>query len=96
VRIVDGQREAFIALSVGDLGDLRTHVGLFEIDGTGKTIAAAAEGAAEGDVIPAEALEAGIPRWQTGSAANLMLLAPVDGGYRVEHVFTAGRIQGGT
>jgi hypothetical protein len=47
-------------------------------------------------VIPAEALEAGIRRWQTGSAANLMLLAPADGGYRVEHVFTAARIQGGT
>jgi hypothetical protein len=96
VRIVDGRREAFVALSVGDLGDLRTHVGLFEIDGTGRTIAVAVEGAVEGDVIPAEALEAGIRRWQTGSAANLMLLAPVDGGYRVEHVFTAGRIQGGT
>ena len=33
-----------MALSVSDLGDLRTYAGLFEIDGTGKTLAAGSGG----------------------------------------------------
>jgi hypothetical protein len=89
VRVVDGRREVFVALSVGDLGDLRTHVGLFEIDGTGRVLATAMEGVAVGDVITAAALESHDGRWQTGSAANLMLLAPEDGRYRVERLFAA-------
>jgi len=89
VRVNDGTREVVIALSVSDLGDLRTHAGLFEIDGTGKVIAPAGAGVAVGDVITGDVLETSPAALQTGSPANLMLLVPGDGGYRVERVFAA-------
>ena len=48
IRVADGARRLFMALSVSDLGDLRTYTGLFEIDGTGKVIAPLTPDAAPG------------------------------------------------
>lgn len=84
VRMVDGARRLFLSLSVNDLGDLRTYVGLFEIDGTGKVLAPLAPGAAVGTEIDLDPLAGLI---QTGSAVDLMLLAPAGGRFRVERVF---------
>jgi len=89
VRVAEGTREVFVALSVSDLGDLRTHTGLFEIDGTGQVIAPALAGAAVGDLIAADALDALPAGLQTGSPANLMLLTPTGGSYRVDRLFAA-------
>ncbi len=46
VRLVEGERRLFLSASVGDLGDLRTYAGLFEIDGTGRVLAPLAPDAA--------------------------------------------------
>ena len=92
VRTTDGVREVVVAHSVGDLGDLRTSVGLFEIDGTGKTIAPAMAGVEEGAVVSAGALAREPGTLQTGSPANLMLLEPVGDGYRIVRLFAAARL----
>jgi hypothetical protein len=89
VRVTEGAREVFVALSVGDIGDLRTHAGLFEIDGTGKVIAPAIAGVDVGEMMSAEALADPPGTLQTGSPANLMLLEPNGTGYRVERLFSA-------
>ena len=85
VRVLDGTRRLFMSLSVSDLGDLRTYAGLFEIDGTGKTIAGGAAGVTTGAEIDASALTANL---QTGSS-DLMLLEPAGSKYRVIQVFPA-------
>ena len=85
VRMVEGTRRLFISLSVSDLGDLRTYVGLYEIDGTGKTIAAGGGGLNVGAELDAAKLTANL---QTGSA-DLMLLEPVGDRFRVVQVFPA-------
>lgn len=84
VRIVEGTRRLFLTFSVNDLGDLRTHTGLFEIDGTGKVLAPLAVGAEPGSTITLDEFPGTI---QTSSAADLMLLAPAGPAYRVERVF---------
>jgi hypothetical protein len=86
VRVVDGARRVFVGFSVSDLGDLRTYTGLFEIDGTGKVVAPRPPDVAEGAEIDLESLTGA---FQTGTAADLMLLAPAGGRYRVERVFSA-------
>lgn len=85
IRVADGARRLFMALSVSDLGDLRTYAGLFEIDGTGKTLAAGAAGATIGMEIDSTQLTANM---QTGSS-ELMLLEPAGDKYRVVRVFPA-------
>ncbi len=89
VRVTDQAREVFVALSVSDLGDLRTHVGLFEIDGTGRIIAPAMADAAIGMAVAAEDLTSVPGALQTGTPANLMLLARAGDGYRIERLFAA-------
>jgi hypothetical protein len=86
VRLVDGVRRVMLSLSVSDVGDLRTYAGLFEIDGRGKTVAASLPGLEAGALVTAEALAAGAGAIQTASPADLMVLVPVDGGFRVERV----------
>jgi hypothetical protein len=85
VRVTDGVRQLFMALSVSDLGDLRTYAGLFELDGTGKTLAAGASGIAVGAEIDPVQLTANL---QTGSS-DLMLLEPAADKFRVVRVFPA-------
>jgi hypothetical protein len=85
IRVSDGVRRLFMTLSVSDLGDLRTYVGLFEIDGTGKTLAAGAAGATVGMEIDSTQLTANM---QTGSS-ELMLLEPAGDKFRVVRVFPA-------
>jgi hypothetical protein len=89
VRVTDDAREVFVSLSVGDLGDLRTHVGLFEIDGTGKVLAPAIAGMDVGATVSADTLDKVQGTLQTGSPANLMLLVPIEGAYRVERLIVA-------
>jgi len=89
VRVTDEVREVFVSLSVSDLGDLRTHVGLFEIDGTGMVLAPTAPGTEVGMAVSADALDEVPGRLQIGSPADLMLLEPAGGGYRVERLFAA-------
>jgi len=84
VRVVEGSRRLFLTFSVNDLGDLRTHAGLFEIDGTGKILAPLAAGAEQGSLITLDEFAGTI---QTASAAELMLLSPAGSAYRVERVF---------
>jgi hypothetical protein len=74
-----------VALSVSDLGDLRTYTGLFEIDGTGKTLAAGAAGVTVGMEIDSAQLTANM---QTGSS-ELMLLEPAGNKFRVVQIFPA-------
>jgi hypothetical protein len=85
VRVTDGVRQLFMALSVSDLGDLRTYAGLFELNGTGKTLAAGASGIAVGAEIDPVQLTANL---QTGSS-DLMLLEPAADKFRVVRVFPA-------
>ncbi|HSG00870.1 MAG TPA: M14 family zinc carboxypeptidase [Vicinamibacterales bacterium] len=89
VRVNDDAREVFVSLSVSDLGDLRTHVGLFEVDGTGKVLAPAIAGLDVGATISADTLDGAQVTLQTGSPANLMLLVPIEGAYRVERLIVA-------
>ncbi len=89
VRVTDDAREVSVSLSVGDLGDLRTHVGLFEIDGTGKVLAPAIAGIDVGATVSADTLDKVQGTLQTGSPANLMLLVPIEGAYRVERLIVA-------
>jgi hypothetical protein len=89
VRVTDDAREVSVSLSVGDLGDLRTHVGLFEIDGTGKVLAPAIAGMDVGATVSADTLDKVQGTLQTGSPANLMLLVPIEGAYRVERLIVA-------
>ena len=86
IRIVDGQRRLFLSLSVNDLGDLRTYVGLFEIDGSGKIIAPAIPGATVGSEVDLPTIQGTM---QTGSQADLLLLEPIGTRHRVVQVFTS-------
>ena len=83
IRVADGARRLFLALSVSDLGDLRTYSGLFEIDGTGKTLVAGAAGATVGMEVDPSQLTANL---QTGSS-DLMLLEPAGDKFRVVRIF---------
>jgi len=85
IRVADGARRLFLALSVSDLGDLRTYSGLFEIDGTGKTLVAGAAGATVGMEIDPSQLTGNL---QTGSS-DLMLLEPSGDKFRVVRIFPA-------
>ena len=85
VRLVEGARRVVVSLSVSDLGDLRTYVGLFEIDGTGKVLAFRTPDAVVGAEIDPGQLTG---TFQTGTPADLMLLAPAGARYRVERVFS--------
>jgi hypothetical protein len=85
IRSVDGTRRLFVTLSISDLGDLRTYAGLFEIDGTGRTLAAGAAGVAVGMEVDSSHLTANL---QTGSS-DLMLLEPAGDKFRVIQVFPA-------
>ncbi len=86
IRIIEGQRRLFLALSVNDLGDLRTYAGLFEVDGSGKILAPALAGAAVGNMVNLEEVSGTL---QTGSGADLMLLELADNGYRIVRLFPA-------
>lgn len=86
VRIVEGQRRAFLTLSVSDLGDLRTFAGVFEVDGTGKVLAPSIVGAAVGNEVNLKQVSGTL---QTGAAADLMLLEQTANGYRVVRLFPA-------
>ncbi len=89
VRTVDAKRRLFLTSSIGDLGDLRTFSGLFEIDGTGKVLAPIPPGAPAPAVGSAISLGAVSGVIQVGSPANLMLLTRSGLSYRVERVFLA-------
>ena len=80
------KKQVVLVSSVADLGDLRTHRGLFEIDGSGKMVAPLAAGAAVGDVIVPAAVTGVL---QVGAPADLMLLARDGGNYKVERIFRA-------
>jgi hypothetical protein len=86
VRMIEGERRLVLVSSVADLGDLRTHAGLFEIDGTGRVVAPLTAGAEVGSLTPLDSLAGTI---QVGSPADLMLVAPAAGGYRVERILRA-------
>jgi hypothetical protein len=86
VRGSGAERRVVLTSSVADLGDLRTHAGLFEIDGTGKVVAPFVADAEVGAIISEDKLTAGV---QVGSPADLLLLTPVSGGYRVDRLFRA-------
>ena len=92
IRLLDAKRRLVLNTTIGDLGDLRTFCGVFEIDGTGKVIAPIAPGGqmpAVGSTIKLGATNV----IQVGGQANLMLLAPAAGGaFRVERVFPAETI----
>jgi hypothetical protein len=85
IRTVEGARRLFLSLSVSDLGDLRTYTGLFEIDGTGKTLAAGAAGGTVGMEIDQAQLTANM---QTGSS-DLFLLEPAGDKFRIVQIFPA-------
>jgi Zinc carboxypeptidase len=86
VRAIDGVRRVFLNSTVGDVGDLRTHAGVFEIDGTGRVVAPLVSGAPVGTVLPANALTGSL---QVGGPADLMLLSREGAGYRVDRIFMA-------
>jgi len=71
---------------VGDLGDPRTYSGLFEVDGTGKVLAAPSSGAAVGSEVSLDQIPGAL---QTGTVAGLMLLEQSANGYRVVRLFPA-------
>jgi hypothetical protein len=73
-------------MSVNDLGDLRTFTGLFEIDGTGRVLAPLQPNAAIGSMVDLAQVAGTIA---TGTAADLMLLEPAGGMYRVARTFSA-------
>jgi hypothetical protein len=80
------ERRVVLSTSVSDLGDLRTHAGLFEVDGRGKILTALVSDAAPGAILTEAQLTGGV---QIGSAGDLMLLSPVSAGYTVERIFRA-------
>jgi hypothetical protein len=82
-RAADGKQVVRVS-SVADLGDLRTHRGLFEVDGSGKIVAPLAAGASVGDLIAPSAVTGTV---QVGGPADLMLLTRDGGSYRVERIF---------
>ena len=84
VRLVEGQRRLFLTTSIADLGDLRTYAGVFEIDGTGQTLAPLAPGATVGAVV---ALDSAAGSLQPGNPADLMLLSRVGQDYHVGRIF---------
>ncbi len=86
VRMVEGARRLFVSMSVSELGDLRTYAGLFEIDGQGKVLAPLHQGAAVGAMIDLTQVPGNLG---TGTAADLMLLEPAGGMYRVVRTFSA-------
>ena len=79
----DGKQVVLVS-SLADLGDLRTHRGLFELDGSGKIVAPLAPDASVGDVIAPAAVTGML---QVGGPADLMLLARDGTDYRVERIF---------
>jgi len=87
VRVENGQRFVVVQHSVDDIGDLRTAGGLFEVDGGGKVLAPAVQGADVGAEVALP--DSGFSSTITiGAPANLMLLSPLPSGrYRVERVF---------
>ena len=86
VRVVENARRLYLSMSVNDLGDLRTFAGLFEIDGAGKVLAPLQPGAAIGSMVDLAQVAGTIA---TGTAADLMLLEPAGGMYRVARTFSA-------
>ena len=86
VRVAEGARRLVVSMSVSDLGDLRTYAGLFEVDGSGKVLAPLQPGAAVGATIDLAQVVGNI---STGTAADLMLLEPAGGLYRVVRTFSA-------
>jgi zinc carboxypeptidase len=84
VRVVQGQRRLMLMSSIGDLGDLRTFTGLFEIDGTGKLLAPLVPAAELGAVVSLESVSGTI---QPGTPADLMFLTQDGKNFRVERIF---------
>ena len=91
VRVDGGTRLVVESYQIDDLGDLRTAGRLFDVDGTGKTLAPAIAGVTVGQEIP-------LPEWTkdkpspllvlNGYPAQLMLLRPLpSGAYVVERLF---------
>jgi hypothetical protein len=86
IRAVDAKRRLVLTSSIGDMGDLRTYCGIFEIDGTGKVLAPiqGATAPAVGATVRLDQITGYI---QVGSLANVMLLTPAGNAFRVERVF---------
>ncbi len=72
--------------SIGDLGDLRTYAGVFEIDGTGQVLAALAPNAVVGAAVSLDAVPGTL---QPGTPADLMLLSRSGENYHVGRIFRA-------
>ena len=84
VRMIEGARKAVLMASIADLGDLRTHTGVFEIDGSGKVLVPAVANATPGSIVPIDQVSGVV---QVGNPADVMLVWPATGGYRVERIF---------
>ncbi len=93
VRVENGARTVIESNQIDDIGDLRTSGRLFDVDGTGKTLAPLVPGAVVGAEISLPAWTAASPSATlvlNGYPAQLMLLAPRGSDrYVVERVFAA-------
>ena len=92
VRFESGRRQLIESYQIDDVGDLRTVGRLFDVDGSGKTLAPASPGVAVGQEIRLPAWSKESPSASlvlNGYPAQLMLLRPLaSGAFVVERVFS--------
>jgi len=94
VRVEDGKRTAFLALTIGGSGNLGLAATSFNVDGSGKVLAPLAEGVVAGAEVKVADSALVIPQ-AANTPANLMLLTALGGGrYRVEQVMPAEVVLG--
>jgi hypothetical protein len=94
VRVDDGKRTVFLALTIGGSGNLGLAATSFSVDGAGKVLAPLGEGAVVGAELTLADSALVVPQ-ATNTAANLMLLTALGGGrYRVEQVMPAEVVLG--
>jgi len=94
VRVEDGTRTAFLALTVGGSGNLGLAATSFNVDGAGKVLAPLADGAVAGAELTFADSALVVPQ-AANTPANLMLLTPLGAGrYRVEQVISAEVVLG--
>ena len=89
VRVEDGKRMAFLALTIGGSGNLGLAATSFNVDGTARVLAPLADGAVVGAELTL-ADSALVVAQAANTPANLMLLTSLGSGrYRVEQVMPA-------